>query len=54
MVKKNGAIVFSADPIDMDSIIDQFSKIFDAEIIHCQTSYSKLWITMEEPKEEST
>jgi hypothetical protein len=52
MVKKNGAIVFSAEPDQIDNIIDQFSKNFDAELIHCQASYSKLWIKKESTLEE--
>ena len=45
MALKNGAIIFSANPKEIDDIIDQFSKIFDVELIHCETSYSKLWVT---------
>ena len=52
MVKKNVAIVFSTDPSKIDNIIDQFPKIFDAEVIHCQASYSKLWIKKESSLEE--
>jgi len=45
MALKNGAIIFSANPREIDDIIDQFSKIFDVELIHCETSYSKLWVS---------
>jgi len=48
MVLKNAAIVFSTHPKKMDSVIDQFTKNFDVEIIHIETSYSKLWITKKE------
>jgi hypothetical protein len=51
MAVKNGAIVFSANHKQIDTIIDQFSKMFDIELIHCETSYSKLWVTIEKPKE---
>ena len=48
MAVKNGAIVFSADHKEIDNIVDQFVKTFKIELIHCETSYSKLWITGEQ------
>ena len=44
MALKNAAIVFSAKYEDIDKIIDQFAKMFDVNIIHVETSYSKLQI----------
>jgi len=52
MAVKNCAIVFAAPITEIDSIIDNFSKIKNVDIIHCETSYSKLWITTDQQRKE--
>lgn len=51
MALKNAAIVFNADHNKIDGIIQSIVDTFEIQLIHCQTSYEKLWITREEPEE---
>lgn len=46
------AMVFLADHDQADNIITNIQQQFDVEVLHVETSYSKLWIKREDQKEE--
>lgn len=53
MAKLAVAMVFLADHNQADSIITKIRQQFDIELLHIETSYSKLWIKRDDQQEEN-
>ncbi len=47
-------LVFLAESNEADDIINEVQQQFDIQLLHAQTSYSKLWITKQEPQQENS